>query len=94
MASKLSYLCTGAKMTTLTASIEKMKEALNEYKDHLDGNCLNHPDCLDQALDSAPAQPKTEDEIVCLISNRSSIGSREVFRALKEAGCLYCAEGK
>ncbi len=80
-------------MTSLAASIEKMKVALYSTARRLPTS-HGSPQLCQEALDAAPAQAMTEDEIVCLISYRSSIGSREVFRALLEAGVLYCKEGK
>ncbi len=85
---------------TLYASIEKMKEHLESV-----AICINNEavhDAIDKALAAAPAQARTEDEIADIIDNdvKGQIAAfgkwnpQSIVSALKEAGCLYCKEGK
>ncbi len=88
-------------MTTIAASIEKMKEALNKI--HTEGTEQKHLRLWSaaiayEALDSLP-EPSTEDDIHALVYPKlmhciDKEELLEVIRALKEAGCLYVKEGK
>ncbi len=76
---------------SLYASIEKMKSALTRYT-IVNIGAWDYGERAKKALASLP-QPMTEDELISLIEDNWN-SSYDVFRALKEAGCLYCKEGK
>ncbi len=82
---------------TLYTSIEKMKEAFCLIRRDLHSRAANK--VFDEALASAPAQPKSEDEIDKIIYDSIQTilfpkERRAVIKALRDAGVLYVGEGK
>ncbi len=78
---------------TLYKAIEATREAILLGSEHTmpDGHKF-----LSRALDTPPAKPMSEDEIADKIHATLLGGgsSYDVMRALKDAGVLYCVEGK
>ncbi len=89
---------------TLYASVEKMKDILNKAAPD---NCGKRLGCgyikgVNDALAAAPAQAKSEDEILTLCFEKVLCGDYGAMnpitcigltvRALRDAGCLYVKE--